>query len=500
MVFDMWYTKVLVYAGVVAMYNLYFHPLSGFPGPILARSSLIWRMYHSLGGRFHRAIDQQHRIYGPVIRVSPNELSFSSVSSLKTIYGHPPAGQPMLLKSEFYDMYDAGFNSSSISSESNPEKHRQMQKSLSAAFSHKALMEQESIVAECVERFVAKIGDAELNKSKNKDNTKGGLDMTKWYEMVAFDILGELAFGESFHSIENGKPHFWSELIENHVYFISLADNFRRLSPLVTELAKQLILLTPVIRKHLRYTRGRIDSRLSNKSPRRDIMTALVEKVRSGKMDKDEMTAHASTLVIAGGETMATFLAAITFYLLKGPKAYNKLREEIRSHFKSYDDICAVSAQQLPYLQAVIKEGLRIYPPGSQGFPRISPGVSVDGYWVPQGTELYTSAWTITHDPRNFHDPYRFKPERWLDPQCTDNREASQPFLLGPRACLGRNVANMQINLILTKMLWKYDMELVNNHLDWQGESRLHVLWSKPELRVRFSRCVDQKFSADQDP
>lgn len=89
---------------------------------------------------------------------------------------------------------------------------------------------------------------------------------------------------------------------------------------------------------------------------------------------------------------MATFLAAITFYLLKELKAYNKLREEIRSQFRSYDDICAVSAQQLPYLQAVIKEGLRIYPPGSQGFPRISPGVSVDGYWVPEGVSFPSSS------------------------------------------------------------------------------------------------------------
>lgn len=93
-------------------------------------------------------------------------------------------------------MYDAGFNSSSISSEPDPEKHRRMQKSLSAALSHKALLEQESIVAECVERFVAKIGDEELNKNKKKNN-RGGLDMTKWYEMVAFDILGEL--GRSVH-------------------------------------------------------------------------------------------------------------------------------------------------------------------------------------------------------------------------------------------------------------------------------------------------------------
>lgn len=91
---------------------------------------------------------------------------------------------------------------------------------------------------------------------------------------------------------------------------------------------------------------------------------------------------------IAGGETVATFLATITFYLLKEQQAYDKLRDEIRSHFRSYEDICAVAAQQLPYLQAVIKEALRIHPPGSQGFPRVSPGVLVDGHWVPAGVGI----------------------------------------------------------------------------------------------------------------
>lgn len=132
-------------------------------------------------------------------------------------------------------------------------------------------------------------------------------------------------------------------------------------------------------------------------------MTNLIGKVESKEMDREELTAHASTLVlvfhvismwlrlltlryrIAGGETVATFLAAATFYLLRDPVSYEKLKDEIRRKFKTYKEIDHVSAQALPYLQAVISEGLRIYPPGSQGFPRVSPGVSIDGVWVPAG-------------------------------------------------------------------------------------------------------------------
>lgn len=110
--------------------------------------------------------------------------------------------------------------------------------------------------------------------------------------------------------------------------------------------------------------------------------------MKSGEVPLEEMTAHASTLIIAGGETTATTLAAAMFYLLKDPRVTKKLTREIRSSFTSYEEITATAAQQLPYLQAVINEALRIHPSGAHGFPRISPGLNVDGYWVPKGVSL----------------------------------------------------------------------------------------------------------------
>lgn len=94
-------------------------------------------------------------------------------------------------------MYGAGFRSLCIGSERNPAKHSQMRKSLSSAFSTKALSEQEDIITRNIDCFTSKIGQIGGPQSS-------GLDMTKWYEMIAFDILGDMAFGESFHSIESG--------------------------------------------------------------------------------------------------------------------------------------------------------------------------------------------------------------------------------------------------------------------------------------------------------
>ena len=134
-------------------------------------------------------------LLGPVFRVSPNELSFASVGSWKDIYGHQPAGKETLPKSEFYDMYGSGFKSLCIGSERNPLKHRKMKSSLTAAFSTKALQEQEHIVDKIINRFLDKI----------QENEGNGMNVTKWYEMFAFDILGEMAFGDSFGSLERGQ-------------------------------------------------------------------------------------------------------------------------------------------------------------------------------------------------------------------------------------------------------------------------------------------------------
>ena len=137
-------------------------------------------------------------LIGPVFRVSPNELSFASVDSWKTIYGFPPPGQPHLIKGEFYDIYGAGFKTGCIGSERDPQQHALKKKNLLAAFSTKALNAQEALVQQCWDRFVEKVGP--LSRE-----TPGGIDIVKWFEMATFDILGEMAFGESFYCVENGE-------------------------------------------------------------------------------------------------------------------------------------------------------------------------------------------------------------------------------------------------------------------------------------------------------
>ncbi|TGJ83736.1 hypothetical protein E0Z10_g5024 [Xylaria hypoxylon] len=387
----------------------------------------------------------------------------------------------MAPKGPFYEVFAAGFSSKCVGSERDSKKHSAMRKMLNPAFSQRVLLEQEEIISGVINKFVRIIGE-------RGGPSSGGINMTRWFEMNSFDILGEMAFGESFHSLDTGNLHSWAAIVLQHLYLVTLIDNIRRIG----WVAKAFGLLIPssllTRNQNSAFSRQQVEKRLSIQDSRNDFVSLLVEKVRAGKVDKEEMAAHVSTLTIAGGETVATTLSGLTCFLTQNPDKLQQLVTEIRNAFKSFDDINATAAQQLPYLQAVLNEGLRIFPPASGGAPRVSLGFELHGYYVPVGTEINASPWTITHDEKYFSDPWEFKPERWLDPNSTDVKEASRPFLLGPRDCLGRNFAWMELNLVLTKILWLYDMELITKDINWLQDSRVHVLWWKPELLVRFHK------------
>lgn len=120
---------------------------------------------------------------------------------------------------------------------------------------------------------------------------------------------------------------------------------------------------------------------------RKDFMTRILEQRDPAQVSDLQLAAHASDFVLAGSETTATALGAITYYLLKAPVVMQRLQSEIRTAFSRYSEIDAQATQRLQYLRAVILEGLRIYPPLPLGLPRVVPrgGDVVDGHFVPAG-------------------------------------------------------------------------------------------------------------------
>ena len=176
--------------------------------------------------------------------------------------------------------------------------------------------------------------------------------------------------------------------------------------------------------------------RLQMTPNRIDFLTKMISK--DDRPSVKELQSQAGALTVAGSETTATSLSGITYYLCRNEHVYKKLALEVRGAFERYEQIDGRSTLTLPYLKAVIEEGLRIYPPIPIGLPRVSPGETIDGQYIPKGTIVFTSMWAATHSEDNFHRASEFIPERWIDSDCTDQKIASQPFLLGNRVCLGR--------------------------------------------------------------
>ncbi|KAL2043871.1 hypothetical protein N7G274_003391 [Stereocaulon virgatum] len=172
-----------------------------------------------MGGRQPYEVLKLHETYGPVVRTAPDELSFNTAQSWRDIYGIRK-GHETFIKSEFYDGGNFAAEALSIVSERNPTRHSEMRKSLSSAFSDRSLREQEYLIAEVVDQFIDMLdsgGDGGIE-----------LDLVNAFNLTTFDIIGSLAFGESFGGVASGKEHFWVSIVVSSLRKGALADCFKR--------------------------------------------------------------------------------------------------------------------------------------------------------------------------------------------------------------------------------------------------------------------------------
>ncbi|EAW12419.1 cytochrome P450 [Aspergillus clavatus NRRL 1] len=470
-----WIARLLIQAFVS-------HPLAHFPGPRLSALSNLNYSWAYMGGRQPYDILNLHAKYGPVVRVAPNELSFNTPQSWKDIYA-PRKGRPTFIKSDFYDGGNFADQASSVVSERDPAKHRAMRKFLAAAFSERSLREQEGLVTQVIDDFIDQVGQ--------RGNSKEGVDMTMWTNLLTFDIIGQLAFGESFHGLETGNLHFWIAVVTESMGQAGLSDFLKRF-PIIGHIFLKLNprwlnkLMDGAI-KHQTYTIDLVKRRIQQKTNRKDFMSHLLAERNASQISDIQLAAHASDFVIAGSETTATCLATVIYYVGRNPRILKALQEEVRSAFGRPEEINGQSTSSLKYLHAVCLEALRIFPPLALGLPRVVPegGEMIDGYFVPAKTIVSTNPFAASLDPANFDAPWVFCPERWLRLSAEDQLEASQPFSMGSRSCLGQGLAWLELRLTLAKLYYWYDLKLVDDELEWHGDVAMHLLWVKPKLMTQ---------------
>ncbi|KAF2261871.1 cytochrome P450 [Lojkania enalia] len=485
----------LVWAGLVfftlltllhKLYTALTNPLRKFPGPWLCHYSNVPYSYWLLRRRKEFWIHSMHEKYGPVVCVAPNEISFNTAQSWKDIYGFRH-GHQTFIKSEFYDGYmfiEEGIHG--IITSRDPKEHASMRRFMSHAFSSLALKEQEPLVEDIIEHLVANVREIGVKKGEV-------MEFDWWLRLCMFDIMGSLAFGKSFDALKNGGQHPSVKFIHEATRQVGIIDIMKRF-PIAGKIyalffARTLLRLLEGNKKHEQFALKIAQERLANPSKRPDFLTRLQEN-----MDESQgaihIAAQAAELLQAGTDTTNITIKTALNYILRDKALYNRLKNEIRTRFPTYKSINAQDAVSLPFLRTVILEAMRIYAPVAPGLPRLVPrgGDTVDGIFVPEGTVVSTNAFSANLSSRNWEDPMTFKPDRWAKDRVSkswDILEAAQPFSLGPRGCIGQNLAWVEMNFIICKLMWSFDFELVNADMDLHRDSFIDTLWNGAPLYLR---------------
>ena len=274
-----------------------------------------------------------------------------------------------------------------------------------------------------------------------------------------------------------------------------------RYYPLLETLLLELI--PPHIRQlqraHYQLALDRTDRRLNLEKPRDDFMTPVIaNNPNYSHMTLEEIESTFSLLIVAGAETTSTVLSGLTNELVQNPRELRKLEREVRSAFTSEAEMTFAALRDLPFLNAVVQEGLRKCNPVPAGLPRLVPegGATVCGHFLPAHTHVTVNPTALSYSDAHFFRADTFLPDRFLPAAlrpkefAEDRRASQQPFGLGPRNCIGRPLALAQLRLVLARMVWSFELEMAPGRgLEWMKQ-KTYIVVQKEPVRVRMRRRV----------
>ncbi|EUC34954.1 hypothetical protein COCCADRAFT_35526 [Bipolaris zeicola 26-R-13] len=453
---------LLAYVVAALTYNIYLHPLASFPGPPLAGATVYWKAYvECIANRsFCHYLVDLHARYGNVVRVGPNELHFANPQAYHDIYNNKNRWdkESRLYKSFNEDRSSFGFLTYA---EAKDRKHV-----LNPSFSQAAIRSAESL---CVDKIKALCAAFERQARASKPT-----DLFYAFRCMSVDVITTLCFGNPIHAVD--APDFNAPIVVAldastpvalYFKYSDLFKNFilkcppkisRILSPLTAGLIdlNQLLLqqiddLTndPEKLKLLPHNMT-IFHRLMDPEAHRD------KKVPSA----DSLYEETQALMFGGADTTGNTLMVGSFHLLKDSTKLQKLKTELLEHWPSLQDgePKLKDLEDLSYLNAVIKESLRLSSGVTAGLLRVVPatGATIAGKVVPPGTIVSCGSTFVHYNADIFPEPDKFVPERWLETPELDNWLVA--FSRGPRMCLGINLAWAELRLTFAHVFRKFEM------------------------------------------
>ncbi|KAI0389592.1 cytochrome p450 benzoate 4-monooxygenase [Xylariaceae sp. FL0594] len=491
---------VLTIYYIVPYFTTYKH-LRHIPGPFWARFSNAWLALGARNGQKYAWVHDAHQRYASrVVRVGYNHVSIASAEGLRTVYAHGNG----FLKDVFYDAFVSGVPG--VFNVRHRGEHTRKRKIVAHAFSPGAVHDFEPHMSANLQRWVGQLD--RIASSPGRDGY-ARMNMMPWCTFLAFDIIGDLAFGAPFGMVRRGRDECESTRPGHPVEYVSGAETLNRRGEVSSTLG-----LLPALRPWARYlpdpffskglesvknlhgiavaavTRRLKDSKSGgqqqNVSKRHDILEMLCQSTdaQGNPMPRGELISEALTQLIAGSDTVSNTTCAIIYWILDGErknpgKIVSKLQAELdgaMTRQRTDDDDGSDPAvamysevKSLPFLRLCIDEGMRLHSTSALGLPRIvtdPAGVSCEGEHFPVGTVLSVPSYTLHHDKDVWGpDVEEFRPERWLD-ATPEQRMSFNPFSYGPRACVGQNVAHMELALIIGTAFHRYDFKLYQEKLE----------------------------------
>lgn len=421
-------TLVFVTRLLLTFYCSLTHPLRAVPGLFLVRFGRLYLLYHVSRGSWERHNIALHRQYGPIVRIASNMFSIHSADDIKAIYNI----SSKFAKSDWYNAWKhSDPNRGTLFAERDIKAHADQRRRFQAMYSMSSLVHYEGYVDECAEILCTRLSEFAAGNEV--------VDMAAWFRHYAFDVIGDITYSQRFGFLDAGKDVGGLQAaLHKVVRYGSLVGICARWHPLLYKVTNWLGVgggrgrdfLIKFIEQRIKQRKGtKQDDAVRNEVI--DSETAPMDFMAKLMAANEENPSRVSIYhvwsmsladIIAGSDTTAVSLSSILYHLLKSPETLQKLREEIELAEQEgrcgSDKITFKQSKDMPYLQAVIKEALRMCAATGTPLWRDVPkdGVELGDYHFPAGTTVGLNTWCAHYNEDVFGpDVAQFRPERWLE-------------------------------------------------------------------------------------
>ncbi|KAL2782939.1 cytochrome P450 [Aspergillus keveii] len=426
-------------------YNLWFHPLRKVPGPLFAKIFNQYMVPSTLRLRRAQRLEKLHREYGPVVRVAPNEVSIADWKVYREIYSTKANAKT----DEFYA--PASFlDHENIFSMRNKAQHAARRKMQSQPYSQQAVLQNEALIADKAEILVRRM----MNAAKGSASGVTA-DVYPLCGLFSLEVILKCAFNRDYgESLDGDSLTFCKAMdqsqtvlpIHGFFHFIdhksgvyvpgSIGWGFKQFNTWVS--------MTAALCKDFQQHESAFD-----KTHKFMVTPLLVNKDEflGRQLTQDEIVEEAMGIAFAGSGTTSTTLCYLLYSLSRpeGQSIHERLQRELQGVRETLREV-----QDLPLLNAVINETMRLYPAIVSTLPRIlHEPLNVGDFVLPRGTIVGMQNYIHQRDPSLFPDPNKFVPDRWMagSDRQKEMNAALTPFSLGPRNCIGQNLARAELYL-----------------------------------------------------